>query len=172
MKLFQDISNFSNINDYLPIINGVLFTETIVLYLALDGFKHSKILQKWYNTYKLSAVLADVSIVTIIIIAARFLYHYFFKTFSIWTFTLFAIAVQIVHDLFFYVFFHMTPRGVNSILDLFKDYSKEMGYYILLGDSIIVCLACLFASNLGTYSLNINIITLVATLYFVPFMLH
>ena len=77
-----------------------------------------------------------------------------------------------MHDLFFYVFFRMTPRGVNSILDLFKDYSKEMGYYILLGDSIIVCLACLFASNLGTYSLNINIITLVATLYFVPFMLH
>jgi hypothetical protein len=132
MKLFQDISNFSNINDYLPIINGVLFTETIVIYLALDGLKYSKILQKWYNTYKLSAVLAHVSIVSLIIIAARFLYHYFFKTFSIWTFTLFAVAVQIIHDLFFYIFFLVSPRGINSMIDLFKDYANEMRYYILL----------------------------------------
>jgi hypothetical protein len=172
MKLFQDISNFSNTNDYLPIINGVLFTETIAIYLALDGLKHSKILQQWYNKYKLSAVLADISIVTIIIIVTRFLYHYFFKTFSIWTFILLAIIVQIIHDLFFYAFFTITPRGINSMLDLFKDYAKEMSYYILLGDSIIITLACLFASNLGTYSLNLNIVTFFFTLYFIPFMIH
>ena len=33
MNNFKDISKFNNVNDYLPLFNGVLITELIVLFL-------------------------------------------------------------------------------------------------------------------------------------------
>ena len=49
ITFFKDISNFSNTSDYLPILNGVLLVETIVLGLALVQLKHSKYLQQWVS---------------------------------------------------------------------------------------------------------------------------
>jgi len=170
--IFKDISNFSNTSDYLPIIDAVLFVETIILHFALAGYNRSNFLQYWYKKFKLSAVLADVCIVTIIIIATRFLYHYFFTKFSIWLFVLLAVTIQIVHDILFYNFFVLVPRGINSMLDTFKNYASEVRYFAIIGDSVVVILSCLLASYLANFSLNINIINLITTLYFIPYALH
>lgn len=35
MKFFNDISNFNNVSDYLPILNGILFVETFVIFFTL-----------------------------------------------------------------------------------------------------------------------------------------
>ena len=83
MKLFGDISNFSNVSDYLPILNGVLFVETFVIFFTLHNFISSKTLSIWYKKFQLSAVLADVSIVFLVIILTRFLYYFFFSQFSL-----------------------------------------------------------------------------------------
>ena len=72
--LFKNISDFLNVNDYLPILNGCLNADLIIIFLAFHGGFKSIYLKKWYKKYQLSAVLADVLILVIGIILARFFY--------------------------------------------------------------------------------------------------
>lgn len=172
MPLFGDISKFSNVSDYLPILNGILFVETFTIFFTLHNFLRSKNLSIWYKKYQLSAVLADVSIVFLVIILTRFLYRFFFTKFSLVLFILLAIVIQTIHDFLFYKFFTLVPKGVNGMLDVFKNYAKEIQHYAILGDSTIVTFSCLFASHFSTYSVNANIINLIFTLYFIPYLLY
>ena len=171
-NLVRDISNFNNVNDYLPIINGCVNADLIILFLLYHGVFNSYYLKKWYKKYQLSAVLADVLILVIGIILARFFYKYFFITFNIWKFTGLAVIIQIIHDILFYWFFKSVPIGYNSMLDFFKEYAKEVGSGAILGDSFMMIIACLLSSHFATYSLNINIIILIISLYFIPYMIN
>lgn len=172
MKLFNDISNFNNVADYLPILNGILFVETFVIFFTLHNFLRSKTLSLWYRKFQLSAVLADVTIVFLVIILTRFLYRFFFSQFSIVLFILLALVIQILHDVMFYKFFTLVPRGANGMLDVFKDYAKETRQYAILGDSTIIIFSSLCASYLSNYNVNTNIINLIFTLYFIPYLLY
>jgi uncharacterized protein YacL len=129
-------------------------------------------LKKWYKKYQLSAVLADVLILVIGIIITRFLYKYLFNTFSIWKFTGLAVIIQIIHDLLFYWIFSFSPVGYNAMLDFFKEYAKEVGAGAILGDSFMMILTALLSSNFATYTFNTNIIILVISSYFFPYMIN
>lgn len=170
--IFKDISNFNNVSDYLPILNGCLNADLIIIFLAFHGVFKSVFLRKWYKKYQLSAVIADVLILVIGIILARFLYKYLFSEFSIWKFTGLAICIQIIHDLLFYWLFSSLPIGYNSMFDFFKGYAKEVGVGAIIGDSFMMMLACLLSSYFATYSLNLNIIILVVSVYFFPYMIN
>ena len=170
--IFKDITNFKNINDYLPILNGCINADLIILFLAFHGVFKSNYLKKWYKKYQLSAVLADVLILFIVIILARFLYKYLFTTFSIWKFTGLALGIQIIHDISFYLLFSSVPQGYNAMLDFFKLYAKEVGVGAIIGDSFMMILACLLSSHFATYSVNYNVILLVISLYFFPYMIN
>lgn len=169
--MFQDISKFSNMRDYLPILNGALLVELIVLYLSLTQ-KNGGSLVLWYKKYRLSAVLADVLVVVLGIVVTRFLYPYIFTGFSILKFIGLLVLVQIIHDVLFYGLFSSIPRGKNQMLDLFKDYAKGAGITAILGDSLIVIFSALFASLLAANSINTNIIIMLFTLYFLPYFLY
>jgi hypothetical protein len=173
---FKDISKFNKVSDYLPIVAAVLCVETFTIFYAFVVNKkyRSSVLESWYKTYRLAAVLADVTIVIIGIIITRFLYPYIFPTsgFSIIKFVGLAVCVQIVHDILFYLFFSAVPVGMNRMLDTFKIYSKEVGLYAVLGDSIIMISSCLIASNLANYNTNLNIISLIVSLYFIPYVIY
>jgi len=170
--IFKDITNFTNVNDYLPILNGCINADLIIIFLAFHGVFKSNYLKKWYKKYQLSAVLADVLILFIGIILARFLYKYLFTSFSIWKFTGLALFIQIIHDILFYLFFSSVPQGYNSMLDFFKMYAKEVGVGAIIGDSFMMILACLLSSHFATYSVNYNFILLVVSLYFFPYMIN
>jgi len=170
--IFKDISNFNNVSDYLSILNGCINADLIILFLVFHGASKSIFLKKWYKKYQLSAVIADVLILVIGIILARFLYKYLFNEFSIWKFTGLAVCIQIIHDFLFYFLFNNLPVGYNSMLDFFKGYAQEVGVTAVLGDSFMMILACLLSSNFATYSLNINIIALTISIYFFPYMIN
>ena len=106
------------------------------------------------------------------IIIARYLYKYLFGAFSIWKFTGLAVIIQIIHDILFYLFFKNVPIGYNSMLDFFKDYANEVGIGAILGDSFMMILTSLLCSHFATYSLNANIIILILSLYFIPYMIN
>ena len=170
--IFKDITNFTNVNDYLPILNGCINADLIIIFLAFHGVFKSNYLKKWYKKYQLSAVLADVLILFIVIILTRFLYKYLFTSFSIWKFTGLALVIQIIHDILFYLLFSSLPQGYNSMLDFFKMYAKEVGAGAIIGDSFMMILACLLSSHFATYNINYNIIILVISLYFFPYMIN
>ena len=170
--MFKDISNFSNIDDYLPILNGCVSADIIIIFLLYHGVFRSYYLKKWYKKYQLSAVIADVLILVIGIILARFFYKYFFTSFSIWKFTGLAVIIQIIHDILFYLFFSSVPSGYNSMLDFFKQYAGEVGAGAILGDSFMMIIACLLSSNFATYSVNGNIILLIVSIYLFPYLIN
>lgn len=170
--MFKDISNFNNVNNYLPILNGCINADLIIIFLLYHGIFKSRLLEKWYKKYQLSAVIADVLILVIGIILARFFYKYFFSSFSIWKFTGLAVIIQIIHDILFYWFFKTIPTGYNAMLDFFKEYAREVGVGAILGDSFMMILACILSSYFANYSLNTNIISLIISLYFIPYMIN
>jgi hypothetical protein len=106
------------------------------------------------------------------IIIARFLYPFIFTGFTIWNFVGLALGVQILHDILFYNFFSLVPGGYNRMIDTFKKYSGEVGGYAILGDSLIIIFSCLIASNLANYSFNANIVSLLFSLYFIPYLIY
>jgi hypothetical protein len=170
--MFTNIANFSNTKDYLPLLNGVLITDLFVILCLNMKYINSVVLKKWYGDYNLSAVIADVLIILIGLIIVRAIYYYIFDTFSIVNFIILAVIVQLIHDVLFYLFFKNVPRGMNRMLDTFKDYANEMSYKAILADSGMMILASLIASYLAGKSLNVNIITLILFLYLLPYFLY
>jgi len=132
----------------------------------------SKYLSYWYRHFGILAIMADVLIIMIGFIIARFLYPFLFSKFNIIFFILLLVSIQIIHDISFYIFFSAVPRGFNKMLDVFKDYAKELSINALIGDSILMIFSAFLASLTAGSSLNMNIIYLITTLYFVPYILN
>ena len=172
MKLFYDISKFDCVDDYLPMLVAILTIETQVIFFSLRKMFYSPIVTKWYKTFKLTAVLTDSLIVLIELIGTRFLYHYLFNTFNIWKFIILALIVQNTHDFLFYYLVRIIPVHYNSMLDMLKKYGTETGIFSSIGNSIYIILTCLLASNFKNLSLNMNIISLILTLYGIPYLLY
>jgi uncharacterized protein YacL len=170
--IFQNISNFNNIKDYLPILNGCIIADLIVLILLFNGFFPSNYLKKWYKNYHLSACIADVLILFIGIIITRFFYRLIFNKFNIIYFTILALIIQVIHDILFYLFFMNLPNRYNFMLDFFKLYAKEVGPNAILGDSFMMLVTCLFSSYFATLTINTNIIYLVLLCYLIPYMIY
>jgi hypothetical protein len=170
--MLKSVHSFRNIGDYLPILNGVLITDLIVIVLTLMGLIQSKILLKWYRTYNISAVIADVLIIVIGIIIARFLYPFIFAEYSLIKFIFLVLCVQIIHDILFYIFVSSIPRGKSKILDIFKDYGKENSYKAIIADSMMMITAVLLASWFKSFTYNTNIIILIVSIYLTPYLVY
>jgi hypothetical protein len=170
--MFKNIARFGNTSDYLPLLNGVVFTDLVVIALLNSKVINSRVLRQWYTEYNLSAVIADVLIILIGLIIVRAIYYRVFTEFSIWKFILLALIVQFTHDMLFYAFFQSVPRGMNRMLDTFKDYAKEVSFKAVLADGGMMVLASLVASYLAGQSLNANIIVLVGLVYMLPYLLY
>lgn len=166
---FQDISRFSNVSDYLPILNGALITDLVVIALVIFVFIQSVTLKEWYHKYGLAAVLGDVLILVIGVIIVRSIYSFVFSKFSIAFFVGLAVVVQLIHDLSFAQLMNAIPRGRSMIMDTFKDYGKEMGGLILIADALMISGTAVIGSLLASSSLNTNIIVLIVAIYLVPY---
>jgi hypothetical protein len=170
--MVNNIANFNNTNDYLPLFNAVLITDLFVIFLLNTRVIKSQVLRQWYSQYNLSAVIADVLIILIGIIITRAIYYYIFDSFSIINFIAIAVIIQIIHDILFYVFFSNIPRGVNKMIDTFKDYANDVSYKAILADSGMMIMSCLIAYYLVNKNTNTNIIVLISFLYLLPYLLY
>ena len=168
----KHISLFSDTSDYLPILNGVILTDLLVIALLLSGVIGSSVLRAWYRQYSLGAVIADVLIIVIGIIIARFLYPIFFKEYSLIRFLFLVVVIQVIHDLLFYGLAVSIPRGSSKIMDVFKDYGKEVGFQAILSDSAMMVSSVLLATLLKQQTMNANLLVLIASVYLVPYMVY
>jgi hypothetical protein len=169
---FQDISDFYDINDYLPILNATIIVDLFVIYRLAFGTLRSETLRTWYKKFELGAFIADILSIFIGIIITRFIYTKFMKKWSIFYFLILAVLVQLIHDNLFALFFNNVPRGISSVLDVFKDYAKEMGSQILVADALMVTFASIFASLLSNLDVNTNIVLLIILCYVTPYLLY
>lgn len=170
--IFGDISNFSDTSDYLPLLNGILFTEVTIISLALTKVINAKGLVYWYKKYGIFAIMTDVLILMIGAILTRFFYPFVFSTFHILAFILLGVSIQTMHDILFYYFFITVPRGINKMLDSFKDYASEVKGKAILGNNVTIIFSLLFGSMMKVYSLNMNIVSLVFNLYLYPYTMY
>jgi len=171
-RFMLNLTSSSNIADYLPLLNGAIITDLIVIGRVVLGLLKSKTLTSWYNLYGLSGVLADVLSIMIGIIIAAFIYGFIFKKYSLLNFIIVAVIVQVCHDLLFSVFFRGVPRGSSRILDTFKDYANELGFRILIADALMIISTILLGTLFTKLSTNANIIILIVSLYLVPYFLY
>ena len=140
--MFGNIANFSNTNDYIPLFNGVMITDLFVILLLNMGIIKSRVLRGWYDKYNLSAVMADVLIIMIGLIIAR------------------------------YIYYSSVPRGMNQMIDTFKDYAKDVSYKAVLSDSGMMVMAAFIGSYLANQSANTNMIVMIVSLYFLPYFIY
>ena len=156
--MFKDISQFDNIEDYLPIITAILIVEVITIILSFTHITESNFLRIWYKKYLLSAVLADVSLIFLGFVITRALYYYVFDEFTIVNFILLMVAIQVIHDTLFYLIITSIPKGVNKIIDILKDYADEISYWAIIGDSMMMISSALIAAYIAYFDMNTNII--------------
>jgi hypothetical protein len=97
-------------------------------------FPLTKSLATWYADFGLNAVGMDVLIIVLGIALAKLL----FPAASGLTLVAIAVAIQLVHDLLFYLIILMVPPGQNRVMDLFKRYAAEGSWKILVADSAMV----------------------------------
>ena len=159
-------------SDYLPILSSAIITDIFFMLLLLQGIIHSKQLELWYKKYNLGAVIADVLIIVIGLLIAKFVYPYIFSEYALWKFILLAVGVQIIHDILFYLFIKSFPPGKSGIIDVFKAYGKEVGANAILADSAMIITTCLLFSAFKKLSLNANINILIGSVYILPYVLY
>jgi len=174
-----DIGNYKNVYDLLYILIAVLIVDVAVIFLVRYSPEiFGQILNRWYDTFGLNAVIADVLIIFIGFIIARYIYTSYVKVkfadgkWCPYKFVGTLVGVQLVHDLlFYYGVVNQLPRGHNSMIDMFKDYSAG-GPKILAGDAAMMIASAGIAMLLKSQPSHVvaSISALVA--YIVPYILY
>ena len=128
--------------DITRLATAALVVEFWVIYV----FKHmgtGKSIKLWYDKFGSIAVLSDVTSVMIGVMIANFLVPS-----TGWTLALYSVAVQVIHDVLYYVLLvRQIPRGTNAVIDLMKDYAEEVSWGPIVADSAIML------STVGVYTL-------------------
>lgn len=174
---WEDISEYQDVYDWAYIVVAVLVVETLVICLVrfFPTF-FGKNLNIWYNRFKLSAVLADMLIILVGFGISRYVYSEFIYPTYDWKplyFGITTLAVQLVHDILFYLgVIRQIPAGQNAMMDVFKDYSNEVGGKILVGDSLMVIGSTIFAMLLKASQPHIVVSVALVSAYIIPYVLE
>ena len=140
-----DIGNYKMVYDLVYILIAVLIVDVAVIFLVrYSPEMFGSVLNKWYDVFGLNAVLMDVGIIFVGFLLARYLYTGYIKDkfadgkWCPYKFVATLVGVQVFHDvLFYYGIINQIPRGHNSVIDIFKDYSSG-GPKIIAGDAVMM----------------------------------
>lgn len=112
-------------------------------------FNFGRSLDKWYAQFGIVAVISDCLVIVLGILIAQFLV----PGAPALTLAAVSIVVQLIHDYLFYIFVILgIPKGHNRMIDLFKEYSVENSWKILLADSTMIGSTVILADLLSEYS--------------------
>jgi len=134
----------------LSILSAVVWVDFFTM-LASKYIPMGNSLNKWYEQFGIVAVASDCLIIVLGILLAKML----FPTATGWNLVLFAVIIQLIHDVLFYFFIvKPLPTGTNKMIDLFKEYGNENGWKILPFDSLMIGSTVLLADVLEEYGLQ------------------
>lgn len=176
----QDIGNYKKTSDLWYIIIAVLAIDVIVIALCRflpEVFGSS--LNRWYDLFSLNAVIADVLIIFIGFLIARYVWTGYAKEkfadgkWSPLKFTGLTVLVQLVHDVLFYFgVITQVPRGSNAMIDVFKDYAASGGAKILFGDALMMVGSSVLAIGLKSQPWHIVASFASVVGYALPYLLY
>ena len=168
--------DFKDKFEYVPIITSNIYADLLIILITFSGIlgvgKSWKILEKWYKSYRLSAMLADILIGVIYILITRYLVYYLKLQPDLFMFGVYAVIVQLIFDFLFYLFFNNLPKGANDMLDFFKEWAKHAKLDALWGDSCLVIFAVIVSAYLNTLSFDKNMFLLILSLYLTPYVIY
>lgn len=120
--------------EWVSLLTATAWVDFTVIVLS-KIFPLTKTLGDWYRDFGVVAVGSDVLIIVLGIALAKLLY----PAASGFTLVGIAVGIQVLHDILFYIgIIRGVPDGQNKIIDLFKKYSGEGGYKIILADAAMV----------------------------------
>lgn len=120
--------------DLLHIFSAVVWVDFFVILLS-RFYSMTKALDVWYKQFQFVAVLNDCLVIVLGILIAQFIT----PNAKTNTLAIVSVLIQIVHDYLFYIGVILpVPTGQNSMIDLFKKYSAEGGYKIIMADSAMI----------------------------------
>uniref|UniRef100_A0A6C0KRM1 Uncharacterized protein n=1 Tax=viral metagenome TaxID=1070528 RepID=A0A6C0KRM1_9ZZZZ len=165
--------DFKNKFEYIPIITANIYADLLIIFITFSQiYYNSSSLEGWYKKYRLSAMIADILIGVLYMLLGRFLVFKFGLKVGLTSFAGLCVAVQLLLDFLFFIFFTLIPKGSNNMLDYFKYYAKEVGVNALLGDSVLVIIAVLISAFLNSKSYDTNIVFLILSIYLSPFFVY
>uniref|UniRef100_A0A6C0HQV8 Uncharacterized protein n=1 Tax=viral metagenome TaxID=1070528 RepID=A0A6C0HQV8_9ZZZZ len=167
----KKVSKFTDESNFLPIINACVNASLLIIFLCVYNFV-SKHLKEWYTAFQLSAFIFDVSTLLLILIAAKYLYHSIFSEFDILYFVFTAMFLQFVYSFLYYVLIN-NYWIENKIFLFHKNYIDDVGiFYYFAFNIFIITVATLLSIYYCLISSNLNIINLIASMYFYAFMVN
>ncbi len=175
-KEAPDISNYDETKDLWLILAAILLIDVIVIIIARFTGLFGSMINVWYDKFGLNAVLADVLIIFLGFLVARWIYTKYLKPrygWDAWMFTGLTILVQLVHDtLFYFGVIKPIARGDNKMMDVFKDYAEAGSWKILVADaSMMAGSAAVAMAYKSAAPTSVAAITALAA-YAVPYLLY
>lgn len=172
MVVFKDITHINNFSEYLPLLNSCLIVELLLIIILYSNSINSFHLKKWYQTYKINALIIDVFVLLIFLVKTVLFYKYAFSKFNILKFIGLAIYFQLFNESWFYLLLLNIPYGYNNLLDYFKKYTEELGFISHIGYSGMMIFVAMLSSHISFYSYNINIIIFITVLYLLSILIN
>jgi hypothetical protein len=122
--------------NWTMLLVAILVVDVVVIILSRHTGIFGNVLNTWYDRFGLNGVIADVLSIAIGFWLARWVYNTWFAGRGLAWFLGILVLVQMIHDILFYVGVILPmPRGLNAMMDVFKDYSVENGWKIIVGDA-------------------------------------
>lgn len=132
----------------LHISSAVVWVDFFTMALS-KVFSMTKSLDVWYQQFGIVAVISDCLVIVLGILIAQFIS----PAASATTLALTSVIIQIIHDYLFYIGVILPiPKGHNAMIDLFKRYSSEGSYKIILADSAMIASTVFLGDYLTQYS--------------------
>lgn len=132
----------------LHIFSSVVWVDFLFLMIS-KVYQMTTSLDVWYQQFGIVAVISDCLVIVLGILIAQFLS----PNASVTGLAITSVVVQLIHDVLFYVGIILPlPKGQNKVIDLFKKYSSEGGYGILIADSAMISGTVFLADYLKMFS--------------------
>jgi hypothetical protein len=115
--------HYNNKFEYIPIITANIYADLFIIFVTFAKiYVKIKSLEGWYKKYRLSAMIADILIGVLYMLLGRYLVYKSGLKIGLTAFAGVCVAIQLMFDFLFYIFFTIIPSGSNDMLDYFKGY--------------------------------------------------
>lgn len=152
----------------LQISSAVVWVDFFVIVLS-KVFPMTNALDAWYKQFGIVAVMSDVLVIILGILLAQIIR----PNADVHTLATTSIIIQLIHDtLFYFGVILPIPRGHNSMIDLFKKYSNEGGYKILIADAAMIGGSVYLADYFSTLRTEYVVFAGLLAVYAITFILY